>query len=72
MNGKALADIVRAKQPDIAVIYCSGYAEDIIVHHGILDPGIAFLQKPFTPRALASKLRETLDASAGAKSAGQS
>jgi CheY-like chemotaxis protein len=68
MNGKMLADLVRARRPEIALIYCSGYAEDIIVHHGILAPGVAFLQKPFTPRALATKLRETLDASAGAKS----
>jgi CheY-like chemotaxis protein len=67
MNGKALADRVLARRPDISLVYCSGYAEDIIVHHGILAPGVAFLQKPFTPRALAAKLRETLDAADGAR-----
>jgi two-component system cell cycle sensor histidine kinase/response regulator CckA len=61
MNGKDLADIMRKRHEGVKVLFCSGYAEDVIVHHGILDAGIAFLQKPFTPRALTTKLREILN-----------
>jgi CheY-like chemotaxis protein len=61
LSGRALADAVKGFRPDVTVLYMSGYTDDAIVHHGVLDPGIALLQKPFTPAALARKVREVLD-----------
>jgi PAS domain S-box-containing protein len=62
MSGKDLSDRVLAAHPETKVLSTSAYAETAIVHQGVLDPGISFLQKPFTPAALASKVRELLDA----------
>ena len=66
MSGPELARLVQLKQPGIRVLYASGYTDDAIVRHGVLDPGVAFLQKPFTPTALLRKIRELLDAPAAA------
>jgi len=45
------------------VLYASGYADNAIVHHGILESGIAYLQKPYTPETLGRRVREVLDSS---------
>jgi two-component system cell cycle sensor histidine kinase/response regulator CckA len=61
MNGKELADRVRAFNPHTKILFTSAYTENAIVHQGVLDKDVALLQKPFTPFALANKLREVLD-----------
>jgi CheY-like chemotaxis protein len=61
MSGVALAEQLRVLRPGIKVLFASGYTDNAIIHHGQLDPGIAFLHKPFSPAALARKIREVLD-----------
>jgi two-component system, cell cycle sensor histidine kinase and response regulator CckA len=61
INGRELAKILVARNPKLKILYMSGYAENAIVHHGVLDPGTHFLPKPFAPSALTSKVRELLD-----------
>jgi CheY-like chemotaxis protein len=63
MSGRQVAERVLSARRGTKVLYLSGYTDDAIIHHGVLAPGIAFLQKPFTPQGLARKLREVLDAS---------
>ena len=64
MSGRKLAERLIRSQPDLRVLYMSGYTDGSIINHGALEPGTAFIQKPFTPEALTQKLREVLDASA--------
>ena len=57
MDGKELAARLAKLQPEIRVLYMSGYPESVIAHKGILDPGIDYIQKPFTPDVLAARVR---------------
>jgi PAS domain S-box-containing protein len=61
MNGKDLAEILLAQAPGIRCLFMSGYTADVIASHGILEEGLHFVQKPFSMRDLAKKVRETLD-----------
>ncbi|MBW2703755.1 MAG: response regulator [Deltaproteobacteria bacterium] len=60
-SGKELAGKLLAKRPNIKVLYMSGYTDNAIVHHGVLDPGTHFVQKPFSVDSLAQKVREVLN-----------
>ena len=67
LSGRELALGLRAKRPGLRVLFRSGYTEDAVIRHGALEPGSAFLQKPFTPAGLARRVREILDQSEPAR-----
>src|SRR5258705_3108834 len=60
MSGSELVDHLTGMLREVKVLYMSGYTDDAIIHHGVLNPGVAFLQKPFTPLTVARKVREVL------------
>jgi two-component system cell cycle sensor histidine kinase/response regulator CckA len=66
MSGRQLAEHLTSRDLEMKVLYISGYAENAISHHGVLDPGLAFLAKPFTPNTLVNRVRQVLDMHTGA------
>ncbi|HKD03834.1 MAG TPA: response regulator, partial [Terriglobales bacterium] len=60
MTGKEMADQLTPLRPEMKVLFISGYSGEVIAHRGVLDAGVAYLAKPFTPAMLAAKVREVL------------
>ena len=61
LNGKELSDRMLALHPETRILFTSAYTENAIIHQEVLSPGVTILQKPFTPSALALKVREVLN-----------
>jgi nitrogen-specific signal transduction histidine kinase/CheY-like chemotaxis protein len=61
MGGKVMAEWLKTTYPDLKILFTSGYTDDAIVQHGVLEPGVVFLPKPYTLAVLARKVREMLD-----------
>jgi two-component system cell cycle sensor histidine kinase/response regulator CckA len=61
MNGRELTVKLLERYPGMKVLYMSGYTDDAIIHHGVLEEGVPFIQKPFSSRDIARKVREVLD-----------
>lgn len=61
LSGRQLAEHLTSSHQDVKVLYMSGYTDNVIAHHGGLNPKNAFIQKPFTSETLLHKVREVLD-----------
>ena len=62
MDGPAMVRAMRARRPDLPVLFMSGFTDDDVVRRGLLEPGAPYLQKPFDAASLGRRIRETLDA----------
>ena len=60
MSGRLLAENIKAARPGLKILYSSGYTDDTIVSHGVLEQGTPFLQKPYSIETLFTKVREAL------------
>ena len=67
MSGKDLYDQIRSQLPQIKVLLMSGYTDDALAHHGVLDENLPFLEKPFSPAKLSGKVRGILDGTVARK-----
>jgi CheY-like chemotaxis protein len=70
MSGKELVDHLKEQRADLKVLFMSGYTDEAIVHHGVLDSSVEFIQKPFTPASLIRRVRDVLDSN-GTKTNGR-
>jgi CheY-like chemotaxis protein len=61
MSGRQLAERIQSTRPQIKIMYMTGYTDDMVVQHKVLEPGVKLLQKPFSKVDLALKVRSTLD-----------
>jgi len=61
-SGRHVAARILEEWPHVRVLYMSGYTDDVVLHHGVLDPALAFLQKPFTTDTLLGTIRDVIDA----------
>jgi response regulator RpfG family c-di-GMP phosphodiesterase len=61
MNGRDLAKKLQSIIPNVKRLFMSGYTADVIAHHSVIDEGMSFIQKPFSTKELAAKVREVLD-----------
>jgi len=61
MNGRKLAEEMKARRPEAKILFMTGYSRNAIVHHGRLDPGVELVQKPITGDHLITKIRAILD-----------
>jgi len=68
MSGREVADALRVLRPGLQVLFVSGYTQDAIAHHGVLEEGVELLEKPFTPATLLARVRALLDRVAGGAS----